>query len=63
MPVKTIILLMITAFLDFVHALVSKKLENNVSETGSVSIPRWRWGTTTSLGSLERANPNHYASD
>jgi hypothetical protein len=33
--------LRITRFLDFVHRPVLWELENNVSETGSVSVVRW----------------------
>jgi hypothetical protein len=36
--------------------------EHDVSETGSVSVLRWRWGgkTRTQLSPLERANLNHW---
>jgi hypothetical protein len=36
--------------------------EHDVSETGSVSVLRFRWGekTPTQLGPLKRANLNHW---
>jgi hypothetical protein len=40
---------------------ILKTREHNVSETGSVSVLRWK-GTFTLLGSLERANLNDWSS-
>jgi hypothetical protein len=37
--------------------------KHNVSETGSVSVLRWREETPILLGPLERANLNHWTSD
>jgi hypothetical protein len=57
------ITLRITAFFFFKFCPSSGILENrkhNVSETGSVSVHRWRGEATYSLGPLDRANLNHW---
>jgi hypothetical protein len=49
--------------MDFVHYQISKKVEkNNVLEPGTVSMFWWGGGREmpTLLGSLERANWNHW---
>jgi hypothetical protein len=49
------IMLRINGFLDFVHHRVFSKVENNVLETGSVSV--LRWGVDTySVGSLRKSS-------
>jgi hypothetical protein len=52
--------LRITGFLIFVHRPEFYILENNVSETGSVSVLRWVEGDTL-LGPLERVNLNDWS--
>jgi hypothetical protein len=53
-----------TEFTDFfwTFSIVRYSKKHDVSETGSVSVLRWRWGRRqpTQVGHLERANLNHW---
>jgi hypothetical protein len=48
----------ITRFLDCPSSGILKTREHNVSETGSISILRWRGETPIQFGPLERTNLN-----
>jgi hypothetical protein len=48
--------------LFFPSSGILENIKHDVSETGSISVLRWRGDKTpTQLGPLERANPNHFA--